>query len=409
MSARLHALVMLLSISLVACGGTNGGQSGGGGNGGTGGGVGGNGGSGGSGGNGGSGGSGGSGGGGGQGGQGGQGGSSGGSDGGGIASGCSNCPSGYACGSANGVPVCRAPSGIPRFTNVFLILMENTSWSTLKASTNTPYVHSTLMASTAYATDYHGVAHPSLPNYLALVSGVPAKQPDGSAVACDCNPTGTACTSSCTPVTEVFNPCGCPQTGMTIADQLESAGLAWKSYAESIGSACNPTSSGNYAARHVPFIYFLHDTQLARCQAHVIDYGTLAGDLAGTTPPFAFISPNLVDDMHGTGLGQTTADLASGDTWLSTEVPKILASAAYKNGGAIFIVWDEDDASGGVSGTDDPIPAFVISPLAKSGGAMVATKYDHYALLATIEDGLGLPRLGNAATATPMADFFPAQ
>jgi hypothetical protein len=72
------------------------------------------------------------------------------------------------------------------------------------------------------------------------------------------------------------------------------------------------------------------------------------------------------------------------------------------------VVWDEDDASGGVSGTDDPVPIFVMSPYAKSGGFVSATKADHYALLATFEDGLGLPRMGKAAKATPLADYFPA-
>src|SRR5262245_61349288 len=82
-----------------------------------------------------------------------------------LSSDCGPCPGGYSCGTANGIPVCRAGSGIPRFGHVFLVLMENTSWSTLEASKNTPWLHG-IQASAAFATDFHGVTHPSLPNYF---------------------------------------------------------------------------------------------------------------------------------------------------------------------------------------------------------------------------------------------------
>jgi hypothetical protein len=36
------------------------------------------------------------------------------------------------------------------------------------------------------------------------------------------------------------------------------------------------------------------------------------------------------------------------------------------------------------------------------------TKANHYSLLATIEDGLGVGRLGKAGMTNPLQDFFPA-
>jgi hypothetical protein len=95
---------------------------------------------------------------------------------------------------------------------------------------------------------------------------------------------------------------------------------------------------------------------------------------------------------------------ANGDRWLSQQVRAILASSAYGNGGLVVIVWDEDDLSGATA-ADDPIPMVLLSPYAMSG-YKGTTRADHYALLATIEDGLGLPRLGAAAQATPLADYF---
>src|SRR5581483_12216399 len=118
-----------------------------------------------------------------------------------VTTGCGTCPSGYTCGSANGIKVCRAPSGIPLFTHVFVILMENTSQATLKSATNTPYLAG-LYANAAWGSDYHGVTHPSLPNYVALTSG------GTQGIGCDCQPMGTACTGALD-CNALIHSCGC--------------------------------------------------------------------------------------------------------------------------------------------------------------------------------------------------------
>jgi hypothetical protein len=319
-----------------------------------------------------------------------------------MTTGCGTCPSGYTCGSANGIKVCRAPSGVPLFTHVFVIVMENTSQATLKAATNTPYLTG-LYSNAAWGTDYHGVAHPSLPNYVALTSG------STQGIGCDCLPTGTACTGGLD-CNALVHSCACNKTTDHVGNQLESAGKTWRAYAEDAATACNVTDSGGYATKHVPFLYFDDvQTNTTRCMSHVVDYAaSLPGDLSGTTPNFVFIAPNLTHDMHDPFPASAT-NYANGDTWLGVEVPKIQATSAYKQGGVIVIVWDEDDASGGLTGSDDPVPIFVLSPLAKTGGFMATAHADHYALLATIEDGLGVGRIGMAAGATPLTDYFPAQ
>jgi hypothetical protein len=311
---------------------------------------------------------------------------------------CGACPSGYTCGRANGIAVCRAPSGIPLFKHVFIIVMENTSLSTLQKATSAPYLQS-LFAMRASSGDYHGVAHPSLPNYIAMTSG------DTQAIKCDCDPTGGMCNGLI--CNGLIHSCGCAQSVSHIGDQLESAGLSWRAYGEDMGSACNLTSAGGYATRHVPFLYYDDvQTDQARCNDRVVDYGQLAGDLAGTTPSLVFIAPNLTDDMHDPFPASAT-NLANGDQWLSTAVPAILGTRAFTDAGLLLIVWDEDDLSG-LLAADDPIPMILLSPLALGGGYMSTVHADHYSLLATVEDGLGVPRLGQAAAATPLADFFPA-
>lgn len=322
--------------------------------------------------------------------------------------GCGTCPSGSSCGSANGIPVCRAASGIPLFSHVFVISMENTSKSTLDAAMNTPYLKA-LAKTAATGSDYHGTSHPSLGNYVALTSG------DDQGIKCDCAPVGTACTVCST--LAFPSGCGCNQAVAHLGDQLEAGGKTWKAYGEDMGTACNVASVGGYAPKHMPFLYYANmqaGDAGARCTSHVVPYTAFAADLGGTTPAFSFIAPSLNNDMHGTGLQQAAADIAQGDTWLSTNAKAILDSAAFKNGGLLVIVWDEDDSSGGLnplSKTDNPVPIFVLSPYAKTSapnGYVSAANGNHFSLLATLEDGLNLPRIGSAVGKTPLADYFPA-
>jgi hypothetical protein len=294
-------------------------------------------------------------------------------------------------------------TGVPRFSHVFIIVMENLSLSTLNDSDNasaSQYIHGTL-ASYASGTDYHGVTHPSLPNYLALTSG------QFGGVACDCAPTaGTTCSSSnCS----LFSSnCGCPQSVSHLGNQLETAGKTWKDYAEDMGTACNTTAANAYAPKHVPFLYY-DDVRTApqRCSDHVVDYSGFAADLASSTPNYSLIAPNLTNDGHDPITGGS-GNIMNADTWLKTNVPPILASDAYKNGGLLIVVWDEDDYSGLIS-ADSAIPIFVMSPYAKASGYMSTTTANHWSLLATVEDGLGLPRLGMASGVQPLVDYFPAQ
>ena len=324
---------------------------------------------------------------------------------GGAPSPCGPCPVGYVCGSANGLPVCRAPSGVPLFTTVIVIVMENTSLATLAAAIKSGGAPNLGAMASAFAagSDHHGVAHPSLPNYLALTSG------DTQGVTCDCHaaPGQGACNVlSCN---KVLGSCSCDSPAPSVADQLEAAGLSWMAYAEGMGAPCNLTDAGSYAVRHVPFLYYDGiQKNAARCAAHVVDLS--AFDL-GAPARFNFIAPNLVSDMHDP-FPAGPQNIANGDAWLGPRVKAVLASATYAAGGLFVVVWDEDDASGGLTGADDPIAMYVMSPFAKSGGFLSAVKTDHYSLLATIEDGLALPRMGKAGQSRPgvadtLADYFP--
>lgn len=197
--------------------------------------------------------------------------------------------------------------------HIFLIVMENETEGSVIGNSSAPYINS-LANQYSLATNYSGVAHPSLPNYLALTSG----SIDGTTT--DCNPPSAGC------IVSVKN----------LADSLEAKGLSWKQYAESMPSACYTLNYGNdFATKHVPFLYYsdvINNT--ARCAAHVVPYSVLSSDLssASTTPNFAFITPNLCNDMHNCGI-------AAGDAWLKSNIPAILNSAALLSSPILDLYW----------------------------------------------------------------------
>lgn len=105
---------------------------------------------------------------------------------------------------------------------------------------------------------------------------------------------------------------------------------SWKGYMELMPSACGTVTSGNYAPKHNPFVYFNNiRTNSQRCASHVVSYLQLAIDLAAaaTTPDFAFITPDLCSDMH-------SCSISTGDNWLKVALPLIFNSPAWKTHGA---------------------------------------------------------------------------
>ena len=140
-----------------------------------------------------------------------------------------------------------------------------------------------------------------------------------------------------------------------------------------------------YALKHDPFAYFG-----GGCPPNVVPLTRLDADLAGATPAFSWITPDLCHDGHDCGSREA-------DDFLASLVPRILASAAWRDGGLLLLTWDEDDGSAG-----NRVAALIVAPGLRAHQA--AARLDHYSLLAAVEDRLGLPRLGRAQQATPLTD-----
>jgi hypothetical protein len=281
---------------------------------------------------------------------------------------------------------------------VFIILMENHSWSTIQASKSAPYINDTLVQAGGHAEQYYTPKglHPSEPNYIWLEAGT------NFGITNDNDPSSNHQSSKDHLVT-----------------QLESAGISWKAYVEDIpGTSCPLTSSGLYGAKHTPQIYFddvtnTNDPNSQNCIQHVRPFGELATDLANdSVARYNFISPNLCHDMHGETLGvqcnALTANLIKiGDDWLAQTVPTITNSKAYNDGGVLFVVWDEGDEKLLQTASDGPIGMLVLSPLAKVG-YQNSIQYTHSSTLRTVEEIFDVPFLADANNATDLSDFFTA-
>jgi phosphatidylinositol-3-phosphatase len=211
------------------------------------------------------------------------------------------------------------------------------------------------------ATSFYAETHPSLPNYLAMTSGSPQGVTDDGSPSQ--HPIGTA---------SIFSQVG-----------------SWRALQESMPSNCYLGNSGSYYVKHNPAAYYTGIR--TACQS-------LDLPLASTpdvSSRFTFVTPNICNDMHD-------CSVATGDKWLSTFLPKILSSSEYAGGKtAIFVTWDEDDSS-----ASNHIPTFVIAP-SVTPGTQISTKFNHYSMLRTTEEMLGINTyLGGAASAASMRSAF---
>jgi phosphatidylinositol-3-phosphatase len=352
-------------------------------------------------------------------------------------------------------------AALPPVKHVFTIVLENENYDTsFGAASKAPYLSKTLPAQGELLTQYFGIGHQSLDNYIAMVSG----QGPNSITQSDCQffmdlvpgtigADGQAAGMGC-----VY-----PPSVLTIGNQLQSAGLTWRAYGEDMANsttqahdcrhpALNSQDStqsakagDQYASRHEPFVYFhsIIDDK-ARCDAAVVPLGTTTGGLpsgtpsgvtglatdlksASTTPNYSFVTPNLCSDGHDAPCVNQPASpsaLANVDAFLQTWVPLITNSPAFKKDGLLEVTFDEadtGDATGCCNQTPGPAApnpglsgpgggrtgTVLISPFIR-GGTTTSVAYNHYSTLATVEDIFGLTKLGQAKTtsATFGSDIF---
>ena len=317
----------------------------------------------------------------------------------------------------------------PPIRHVFVVNLENKSYAhTFGPDSPAPYLSRTLPSQGALLTQFYGIAHHSLGNYLAQISG----QAPNPATQADCRQfTRFVATGWQAPDQAVGTGCYYPTGVRTIANQLDDARLTWRGYMEDMGSPCRRPAldepdttqaarpGDQYAARHNPFVYF-QAISPSSCRRNVVDLDRLQSDLSrpATTRNLTYITPNLCNDGHDSPCvdGQP-GGLESADAWLRTWVPRITSSPAFEKDGVLVVTFDEAETNqpGGSdaccgqgtspnteqAGREGPgggrIGAVVLSPFVEPG-TRSAEPYNQYSLLRTMEAVFGLPGLGYAST-----------
>ena len=388
------------------------------------------------------------------------------------------------------------PKGIPPLDHVFLIMMENHGYHEILHNPNAKFVNS-YAKSANLATNYFAVAHPSLTNYLEVVGGsnfgvLSDNSPDWHNFGCQTNlqsgipntdtpPSPNVCpihgsgTDAATPALDCSNevtgppceinidgkmsyPAVSTTLGITIADQLATAGMNWKTYQESFppagpnrvnysdGNFTNltdfskikptlnpPLASANivqlYAVKHNPFAYFRNVQQgtnslVSFAQMTAFDgAGGLWSDLAtGDVPNFLFIVPNQCNDQHGRGNGTAFCNfdpnsdgkqsglnpalIILGDQAVEKIVNAIHNSPVWNKGhNAIVLTWDENDYA--VQPSINQVVTVVDTNFGVHG-IQSGTFYDSFSLLRSLEGGFGIPCLNHACdtSTAAMSDMF---
>ncbi len=263
--------------------------------------------------------------------------------------------------------------------HVFVIVLENEPYTNVISNNTAPYLNR-LAERYGLATNYFSITHPSEANYIALIAGSTFNITDTGPVGLNQRP------------------------DTSVVDLMREKNVSWRAYQESMPSPCytDISKDGLYANWHNPFVYMERITSnTVYCNRHIVNFTRFyAGLDSGKLPNFIFITPNLNDDGHDTNIEYA-------DGWLSGFLPRIMDSSFF-NSSVIAITFDEGaiDPPGSVG--ESHIATLLIGPPSIiKPGFKSDVYYNHYSLLATVEDIFHLGTLGrNDLNATPMADFF---
>jgi hypothetical protein len=298
-------------------------------------------------------------------------------------------------GAPGGDALVDSPGTSGAKRSIFIIPMENEPSSAIYGNTtNAPYIN-TVISQGAYATMFQDElpALVSEPHYVWMEAGT--NQFNDITFTTDANPSASHSTAS----TE------------HLVTQLDTAHISWMSYQQGMLANTCPVSGNStdvaYAPKHDPMIFFQDisgttpSSSTALCIAHHKPYSAFEADLAaGNVAQYVFITPDLCNDMHGdTSCTQGTnvnANIKAGDTWLKSELPRIL-DYANAHDGVVFVVWDEGDNS-------NLIPFLAFGPRIKTGPS--GTVYTHSSQLKSVEEILGVPVLSTVTSANDFADMF---
>jgi len=280
---------------------------------------------------------------------------------------------GVACGSGTPASPVQTPvpPNQPTFSHVIVVVEENHSYPSVIGNSAMPYLNS-LAQQYGLAAQYFGNAHPSLPNYLMLTTGLLETNTDTFS--------GTIKDDN-------------------VIRELAKAGKSWKCYAESLPPTGPATDAYPYVRRHNPFSYFSDLQGNTPQAANIVASTQLATDISSNSlPQYSFIAPNMLNDGHD-------GSLAQADAWLQSNIAPLIASPAFQASGLLIITFDEGDQSDTAHGGGQ-VATVIVSTKSKKNYTS-QTIYQHQSLLRLTLAASGVDTFpGAAAIAPDMTEFF---
>jgi hypothetical protein len=259
-----------------------------------------------------------------------------------------------------------AAAPVPSFDHIVVIVFENKESPSVLGNRAAPTFNA-YARRYARLTRYYGVTHPSLPNYLALVSG-----------------STQGITNDCTV---------CVVDAMSLADSVEASGRTWKTYLEGLPApGYLGATSGRYAKKHNPFAYFRNIAADPSRRARLVPLSQLGADVrAKALPSLSLVVPDLCHSMHD-------CSVSTGDAWLRGQVGRFLQLPKT----VVFVLFDEGTSTFGGGGHTAALAlGKTVRPHSRFTGVT-----NHYGVLRTIEQAWGLPLLGHSAHVPPITGIW---
>lgn len=250
-------------------------------------------------------------------------------------------------------------------TKLLVFVVENHSLSEMRSQMPWTYA---LGEHYGLATHFRAMAHPSLPNYLAIAGG------------------------STFGIRDDNNPSAHPIAGPSVFGEALGHGRSARVYADAMPADCSVTNTGEYAVRHNPWTYFTSEHQ--QCTTFDTPIARLASDVrAGSLPDAGMVVPDVCHDAHD-------CSLATADAWMHREVGLAMSGPDFRSGRLdIVVTADEDDGSQG-----NTVLTIDVNP--SLHGVVASSPLTHLSLSRLYSEVLGLPPLRQAASAPSMAKAF---
>jgi phospholipase C len=200
------------------------------------------------------------------------------------------------------------------------------------------------------------------------------------------------------------NPFPC-NNATTLANELQNAGISWKSYAPVLGTS-------GYAWNSLRSFTQIFDTSL--WQTNVVSQDNFVADAGSPNmPAVSWLTPDAPYNEHPVN------SVCQGENWTVQQVNAIMQGPNW-NSTAIFIAWDDfggfydhvTPPTQDIYGYSIRVPFIIISPYAKQvvygkQGYITHSTYELSSVLRFIEERFGVaPLTQRDATANDLLDAF---